>query len=203
MSESVSLADIERLCWRLSGWTVEQESVDRLLAAVTAYAGGGSAGVVRRDAADDSGWQGARAPLAVLDEAQAATRSPQGAPGAPEEPCAGDSVPGDPSGPEGGVQRLHLTGTLTLVCQGACPPVKPAASKRSKPRARQTPAVDSAVPEATRTCRTCTTVHPITEYPRDSRGLRGRKSVCRECENTRKRESRRAARQRERERGAA
>lgn len=41
MSESaapvVSRGDIERLCWRLSGWRVDQASVDRLLLAVDAY----------------------------------------------------------------------------------------------------------------------------------------------------------------------
>lgn len=194
MSESVTLADIERLCWRLSGWTVEQESVDRLLTAVTAYAGCAAVPGATGPGGAPGRWQGASAGLAVVDETQAAVESPEGAPEAPGEPLAGDRAPEGAQEREEGVQRLHLTGTLTLVCQGACPPVKPAASKRRKPRARKAPGAGSAVPEDTRACRKCGVVHAITEYTRDTRGLRGRKAVCRECENRRKRDARREAR---------
>lgn len=44
MSESAApvttRGDIERLCWRLSGWQVDQAAVDRLLLAVDAYVAG-------------------------------------------------------------------------------------------------------------------------------------------------------------------
>lgn len=40
MSAPVTLADIERLCWHLSGWSVQQQDVDRLLAAIEAYVQG-------------------------------------------------------------------------------------------------------------------------------------------------------------------
>ena len=44
----VSRADVERMCWVLSGWKVEQRAVDELLAAIDAYirgAGGPQTGV--------------------------------------------------------------------------------------------------------------------------------------------------------------
>lgn len=44
----VSRADIERMCWVLSGWRVEQRAVDELLAAIDAHiqgAGGPQTGV--------------------------------------------------------------------------------------------------------------------------------------------------------------
>lgn len=44
MSGITTLADVERLCWHLSGWQVDQRDVDALLAAVRAYADGAGHG---------------------------------------------------------------------------------------------------------------------------------------------------------------
>lgn len=173
----VSLADVERLCWHLSGWSVEQRSVDELLTAVQAYAG--STGVES---------SGAAAPLGV---------GGAGGPQAPHGPSADLSVtdetqappPGPQTGVQGVVPRLHLTGTLTLICPGKSG-ARP--RKRAEPRTPLKITVDGAVPEDTRTCRKCRASQPIAEFIRDSHGLRGRKTVCRTCENTRKRDTRRA-----------
>lgn len=183
MSESVAPADpglavIERLCWHLSGWQVEQRAVDELLAEVRAYAHGVES-------------SGAGAPLAYGGAgAQEAAVRPVESLTAPDGPVETSKAT---SGPHMPVQRIHITGTITLAG-----PRKRAQSKtaRAKPRKRQWAVPDprDLVPEDTRTCRLCGTTHAITDYARDTHGTRGRKSVCRTCENLRKRDARRAKR---------
>jgi hypothetical protein len=189
MSENtVTLADLERLCWHLSGWSVDQRSVDELLAAVEAYA------------------QGRASSAGAL----VALRGP-GTPEGPSEPSAAPSAtqetPGPVNGPQEGAQgatpRLHLTGTLTLVCEGHGQPAKP---KQPKQRTAPVPPPAGGRPKVlatpgdrdARVCRTCADRQPLTEYARDPHGPKGRKTVCRTCENNRKRagRQRRAAQQR-------
>lgn len=167
MSESVTLADVERQCWHLSGWQVEQRDVDQLLVTVQAYAGveGASASVVWPV---EGGEDAQDAPVAALDP----------------EVDAGDAeaLPA----PQAAVQRVEVVGRLTLVCECRTAP-------RKEPRTPLRPTLDGAVPETVRECRTCERTHPISHFSRDSHGRHGRKSVCRDCENLRKRNSRRAA----------
>lgn len=174
MSETVTLADVERLCWSLSGWKVEQRDVDRLLAAVTAYAGYGP---------DE----------AVMD---APAQEPEEAAERPAEPLVADQAPqGTPdtlSGAQGGVQRLHVTGTLTLVCTGAHPP---AALPPRAPSGRFIPLPRAGEVTGYRVCGKCHQSRPVEDFSRDAKGNGGRRYACRDCENTRKRESRRAKRQ--------
>jgi hypothetical protein len=199
MSESVApadpgLASIERLCWHLSGWNVEQRDVDRLLAEIQVYAAG-------------AGSSGAAAPLASGGEGA------EMAPDAPLSAAEAPTGPVEPSGPveeaQAPVQHVHVTGTLTLVCPGGhAPAAQPASHKRQAPRTRRrVPAAqrrrqpaspdthDPTQPEDYRTCRQCQESKAIGEFVRDVHGRRGRKTVCRDCENTRKRTARRAKKQ--------
>lgn len=174
MSERASLADVERLCWHLSGWQVEQRDVDRLLAAVQAYAQGAEAPAVP-------------AVLAVEEQAPAdgAERPAEGT----TPPDAAEEVYEVTGGALTPVQRVHVTGALTLVCSGGCTPPKKV-TKKSRPVAD-----DPAVPEDWRQCRKCGGAQPIDHFVRDTHGPRGRKNVCRDCENLRKRNARRARKQ--------
>lgn len=159
MSEITTLADVERLCWRLSGWQVEQRDVDTLLAAVTAYAGHGP----------DAQPQGAGA-LAVDGGAGAAERPAGATQGASASLDASEGG----SGPQTGIQRLHVTGTLTLACTG----------HQAAPLSGQR-----------KLCPKCGNRKPIEAFSPDTKGINGRRYACRDCENKRKREGR-AARKR-------
>lgn len=172
MSEIVTLDDVERLCWTLSGWQVEQRDVDRLLVSVQAYA----------DAA--TGSSGAAAPLVVEgDGAQEATDGPV----QPLTPPAGTPEPPEPSQKaQGAVQRIHLTGRLTLICPGV---------HDAPPCLREHVVPTGPDPEGTRRCRACGRVQDLAEFSRDSHGREGRRSTCRECNNLRKRDAKRAKRQ--------
>ena len=164
MSETtaVTLADLERLCWRLSGWSVEQESVDRLMAAVEAYASGG------RISAD----------ALVASSGPGAAESPRGP---SPDLVVMDETPAPEIGPQRGVQgfplSLEITGTLTLVC--GCTPPRPAMRPKAVVAGPPSPDV--------RTCRKCGDQQAITEFFRDVKGAGGRKSVCRTCEAARRR----------------
>lgn len=172
MSESVTLADVERLCWHLSGWQVDQRDVDQLLAAVQAYV-----------ATDHSG---AAAPLAA--GGTGAEETSQGAPEPSPDVSPQGDLPQAVPAPQAGVQRIEVTGTLTLVCA-------PAPRQRSEPRTPLRTTLDGVVPETVRECRKCHSTQPIDQFVRDSHGLRGRKRICRMCENKRKRDAERARKQ--------
>jgi hypothetical protein len=177
MSETMTRGDLERLCWHLSGWRLDQRSVDRLLAAIDAYASG--AGL------------SAEVPSLPEPEPQEAAQAPEGVRGASADHVVIDEIPEAVSGPQEGAQgvvpRLHLTGTLTLVC--AC---------QSQPDTRKAPATARARPKtlatpddpAARVCRTCMDRQPLSEFFRDPHGPQGHKSVCRTCDNLRKRTAR-------------
>jgi hypothetical protein len=176
MSKIGSLADVERLCWSLSGWQVEQRDVDRLLDAVRLYAGS----------------SGAAAPLVV--EGGGAEKAADG-PSEPLAPPVGTPEPPDPTEEaQASVQRLHVTGTITLVCTDTCHRLTRGRAAPAKPR-KSRPVHDPSVPEETRACRLCGDVQSIAAYHVDSHGLRGRKSVCQACENKRKRDARAARRE--------
>lgn len=173
MSET-TLADIERLCWRLSGWQVDQRSVDELLKAVTAYAGYGpdqSPGVGAEGSGAAAPWPGGG-----VGEAERPFESLP----APDAP---DDVPDPVNGLEGGVQRLHVTGTLTLVCSGTHVSVPGGAVAL-----QLAPVVED--PEMERVCRECGEAKPLDAYSADRRGRNGRRRLCRECDNARKRDRR-------------
>lgn len=70
MSIGVTLDEIERLCWSLSGWRVEQRDVDALLRAVQTYAGHGADGQAVRASQD-------RSPLSATDEPSGSAIAPQ------------------------------------------------------------------------------------------------------------------------------
>jgi hypothetical protein len=176
MSERVVLADIERACWQLSGWRVDQRSVDRLLTLVSDYARAEGGAV-------------AAAPLPGLEAATETAERPaahtaQGQTGdAPAEPV---------TGPQEGVQRLHITGTLTLVV------AQPEQRKRP-PRARKSA---DETEETERMCVKCRRTLALKEFGRHTKGRTGWRTSCRECENTRKRDARRAKRAAERAQAA-
>jgi len=172
MSESATLADVERLCWHLSGWQVEQRDVDQLLAVVQAYGSGGGSAAAPQLAG--GGLEGAEPPAEDL-----------------RAPSASEEAPTPLAGPQAPVQRVEVTGTLTLKCSGACGRSRRAARKAAgRPlRVPSPPAI--AIPETVRTCRACGRTQPIDVYGRDAHGLRGRRSCCQDCENARKRDMRR------------
>lgn len=164
MSETVTLADIERLCWKLSGWTVEQRSVDRLLSAVRTYAGYGT----------DAGphVEGASALAVEGGEGEPETRR-----GPSADLVLMDDMPQAATGPQTGTQRIELSGSVTLLC--------------ARPARKRTWAVPAGpVPEGSRACRTCGAVHPFEHYGRDAHSPQGRRTACRDCENKRKRMAR-------------
>lgn len=169
MSDVVTLAEIERLCWHLSGWSVDQRSVDELLAAIRLYAHS----------------------VVPLAEAVATASDP-----VPQEPvCAPASTEPDPEHPEpereahSGTRRADWKGELT---------VRVVIGGKSSRRGPMTPleraANDVSDSKKRRTCRKCSTDQPLTEFMRNSRMTGHRKTVCRTCENTRKREARAQAR---------
>jgi hypothetical protein len=88
MSEITTRSDVERLCWHLSGWSVEQRSVNRLMAAIDAYAAG--------------------VPLAD------AVAEPDGGVQAPAEPSAMLETPAAVIGPQNGAQGIEGAYMLTL-----------------------------------------------------------------------------------------
>lgn len=190
MSESVTLADIERLCWRKSGYQLDQRFVDELLVAVTAYAGYGAGVEPHGEGASalplaEEDAHGYAADLVITDETQAVR---------PAEPPVAPPVTAEPAeavtAPQAGVQRVELTGTLTLVCTPPCAaPHKPA---KGVPAPRVEVPVDtgSTVPQGARKCRKCPKVYPLEHYARDPHSPQGRRTACRDCENKRKREAR-------------
>lgn len=212
---AVTLADIEKSVWRAAQWQAEQRDVDHLLALVRAYARGPAEELcpcVR--AAGYEGVETASEPLgtpagpdAPGGEAEAPQTGAQGAVGAEgcgeagaeasespvevlEEPVAGDGPTEAVNGAQTAVQApgdgLHgvapvftFTGPVTLVFNGGMP---------------EAPEAVGATTDGTRDCRKCKRTFPLTEYFKDSSRPDGRKTVCRECENERRRDQRRAQR---------
>jgi hypothetical protein len=101
MSETVTLADIERLCWRLSGWTVDQRSVDDLMTAITRCVG------PETDQAPRAGLGGGEGEAEPVHER-------------PAEPSAPVDAPEAETAPQTDTQRLHITGEITVVCRHVC-----------------------------------------------------------------------------------
>jgi hypothetical protein len=105
----VTLADLERLGWHLSGWSVEQRALDEFLAAVEAYARGEVTRALALRSEKGPGEaqtpRGPSADLVAVGEATEALAAPQ---------TAAQSIP----------PRIEVTGTLTLVCScTGTPPV--------------------------------------------------------------------------------
>lgn len=187
MSDAVSLADVERLCWRLSGWRVEQRDVDALLAAVESYAR--SAGAMARETCE------------VPREPGAQAGGPQGAVSEPEpvhERPAEPSVMPEPSqtvnGPQTGVQSRAIAETLSLD-EGAYVLTVTRVAKPVPPV--RTPSRPDPSP-GTRTCRKCGITYPLEKFSRDKTSKGGRKTACTLCENIRRRDARRIKRAAER-----
>lgn len=153
MDKGVSLDDIERLCWRVTGWKAPQRAVDDLLSAVRAYIEGEGA-----------------PPLP-----QALTRAPVASP----EPIA-VKITGTFTGVLSPGHDADTPRTLRLTPQSGPGTKQP--RKRTRPRPPSVIDPD----EKRRTCRRCERTYDVLEYARDTHGLRGRKAVCRLCENARK-----------------
>lgn len=172
----MTLGDIERLCWSLSGWQVEQRSVDTLLSAVRAYTAeagrGGQDGV--------TGAPGSPARATVTDESVLA-----------------DFVA------QGGVQGPDLEGTYVLTVSRVVSPGRPRRIKvqRNPPLDVNTSGDMGVSGETERTCRLCGHTYRIEKFSRDKSSPGGRKTACTPCENIRRRDQRRARRQRETEAG--
>lgn len=167
MSESVSLADVEQLCWRLSGWKVEQRDVDRLLTAVRGYAGTENGGA---PAVCSGGCAGA----------------PERAVESPEPPPAPVESPTAPTEALAAVQHVHVTGTLTLAWPPGWPPAPQAPALRTPQRRPERPVVM----DGTKHCHKCERTLPVERFARDKKGHGGRRARCRDCESQRKRDAR-------------
>lgn len=171
-----TLADIERLCWHLSGWQVDQRSVDALLKAVAAYAGYGPG--------EESQSSDAAAPT-LEGGAGEAVRAPEPL----VAPTPADDISEPVKAPQAAVQRVEVTGTLTLLCPGLHTPPDPA--RIPPPRKARIPGDPH---ESQRRCGKCERTLPVEEFARDAKGRNGLRYACRDCENTRKRESARRVR---------
>jgi hypothetical protein len=134
MAGTDGLERLEKLCWHLSGWQVDQCSVDRLMTEIRAY--------VQTHTPEASAMLAVRLPEAL------------------QEPVTAEPSPPDPIVPQESTR-------------GRVRPMVPGGDGPS------------------RTCRTCHGYWALEEYDRDTKGVGGRKSVCRLCENRRKRERRR------------
>lgn len=162
---NTTLADIERLCWHLSGWQVEQRSVDALLKAVAAYAGYGPAEEAVTAPASPLGLEGG------AGEAVSPAESPVAPPAAAESP--------EPVNvPQTVTQRIEMTGTLTLVCPGVCGGAR---------------AMVSEAEFGVRTCTACGREQPLDQFHRKTKDRPTRRHQCRTCEAARKRGLRAAA----------
>lgn len=155
MSEGTTLGDIERLCWTLSGWQVDQRDVDRLLSAVQAYAAAGAAEV--------SG---------------SAAVCPQEASAQP--PVADESVQ-VVADAHRGAQTILIDGACVLTLTPLTRTPLVVTPPRNRPQTTYTvPAADLYEPR--RTCRTCARTKDIQDFNRDHHSPGGRKSQCRDCE---------------------
>lgn len=164
MSEVATRADVERLCWMLSGWRVEQRDVDRLLEAVDAYASGA---VLPQSAQEADGGT------------ESASEASEPVP-VTVEPSTALNVPQTAVQDAGGIEGAYVL-TVTRV-------QRPEPGKRPLP----TPRADLTEPE--RTCRKCGVTYPIENFNRDCHSRGGRKTACKPCENTRRRDARRTER---------
>jgi len=177
---------IERLCWRLSGWTVEQRAVDKLLGAVDAYVAG-------------------MAPQGGALVTEAGESAPEGAREASADLVPADDTPAAEIAPQGGAQRFELVGPVTLVlCHGQCS--APAAAPDAVPdplwqrephpgrdlTGRFVPQPRATVTGIGKECSKCRLVKPLDDFSRDAKGNGGRRYACRDCENQRKRAARQA-----------
>jgi hypothetical protein len=173
MDHTVTLADIEGLCWRLSGWRVEQRDVDRLLASVRAYAA---------------------APGTEPCPCTVRTYL------APTEPVSALTGPArDTPAPFTVAPRLAASQAPAEPARCA-EPVKDAEADPDLPRGaiRAPRPMRRAGMGPGRTCRQCKERWALEEYARDIKGVSGRKTVCRACENVRNRERRKEQRARQR-----
>lgn len=173
MNECMTLERIERLCWTLSGWQVEQRSVDTLLSAVQEYA----------SAAGRTVGQG-------------------GATGAPESPARASVTDESLLAKfvaQGGVQSPDLEGTYVLTVSRVVSPGRPRRdrSQGSAPLDVNTSAESGESEETERTCRLCGHTYRIEKFSRDKSSPGGRKTACTPCENIRRRDQRRARKARE------
>jgi hypothetical protein len=185
---TVTRDDIKKLCWHLSGWTVEQRDVDALLNAIDGYSGGCGASCASRPGLP--GGTGEAVPALT----------------APAETTAGEVDPQHAYAPETAAQPFRFDGTITvrLVCDAHEPlSTQTATEPDAGPVTEHEPVAHAApvVPDTTRVChkRHCevgTAPQPITEFARNAKGGEERKYVCRTCENKRKREWRTQRRKR-------
>lgn len=185
----VSLGDVEQLCWRLSGWQVEQRDVDALLSAVTAYGEGASGlrpglgGGTGEDTPCETPVSAPEPPAQAAEAVPACVESPQAVAGA-----------------QPGVQRIELhvrvSGSLTLHAADAARPVRsPGALRESTGRFAARPRTPLDQATGTRRCSKCTKTRPLDMFSRDAKGSGGYRYACRDCENKRKREAKQAKKQ--------
>lgn len=166
MSGTRTLAPVERRIWRETGWRIEQRAVDRILAEVRAYAA---------DPAEE--------PCPCTREATYSDPPPGETPQRPAQgrtapPMAEDTTP-----------RAETRQTAAQSPLGRVTNALPA---RSGSHWTPRPMREAREGEESRTCRTCRQAWAIEEFSRDTTKSGGRKNVCRTCENTRRRDARRA-----------
>lgn len=182
-----TLGDVERLVWRLSGWEVEQVSLNAVLKAVRDHA---EAHGVVCDCAAHPGMD-AHMPPQAPQEAVYAPLTPMETPAAPQAPAEAQAP----------VQRVEVSGTVTVVCgcaqgAGGTPQAPPVRQVRAAPAHSAARPMKEAGAGPGRVCRKCGHRWALEEFARDRKGPDGRRTACRACENTRRREADQAARAR-------
>lgn len=182
MSDVVSPADVERLVWRLSGWQVDQRSLDVLLTSVQQYA---------RWCAE-TGSVAEWVPAGPPPEDAAPEQAPQEAAQGGVEPSGQDAGAQEAPTPVAGAQTGAQDGA-GMLAEGA---YVLTVTRIARPeRAADVPRADGV--ESVRTCRKCGVSYPITSFHRDKTSRGGRKTACIPCENMRRRDERRVQRARE------
>lgn len=196
MADTAELTEIERLCWRLTGWKAEPGTVDALLSAISAY--------VQSNGAPALTPSGLR-PCTCEEGGEAPAQQPAAATVAPAdaEPVQ-EAHTGAQTFPLDGLRTVTFTGTFTLhpltggpvQTPASLPEPEPVHERAPEPVARvQVQPVAPVTDTPVRICRKddCHakgTPQPITEFSRDSKATAGRKWTCRVCDNKRKREGR-------------
>lgn len=179
MSEITTLADVERMCWRLSGWQVEQRSVDTLLAIVDAYARG-----VVLPAEDRRGLEGgageAEPPAETLPPPDVAVEIPE-----PAAELQTDAQSRD-------LEGAYVVTVTRIERPDPEPEDEPEATGQGD--GSDLDAYLAPPEERVRTCRKCGLTFALAKFSRDKSSRGGRKTACTPCENIRRRDERRAKR---------
>lgn len=171
----VEWSQVEQAIWRLSGWQVDQRSIDELRPVVEAYATDydGPAPVVGITL-QDCGELGHTPCCAPLVETEAAES-------VPEPPAAVESIKVPPGflGDGSGAVWVFLGMPMG---SGPAPVAKESPAARlhraNKDRAAKT---QEGVPEGHKRCHRCEVVKVLEDYRRDNRQTDGFRGTCKKC----------------------